>query len=170
MGNCLVLREQVIRIMKPDGKILEYRAPMRVYQVLTEFSGHAISETASVIKHLRPETKLLGGHLYYLVNLPLPPKGPAKKKKKVRFSDPEVEEEAAGDIDQQQESSNKTTTPSVVRIKLVISKQELQEMLKKGGVSVGDMVSQLQSSEKRTDSDRDREAWKPVLESIPEGN
>ncbi|KAF3441652.1 hypothetical protein FNV43_RR15567 [Rhamnella rubrinervis] len=164
MGNCLVVREKVIKIMKPDGKILEYRAPMKVYQVLTDFSGHAISETASLMKHLRPETKLVGGHLYYLVSLPLPSKGAAKKKK-VRFSDPEVKEEEEEAADDYQQESNKTTTSSVVRIKLVISKQELQKMLRKGGVSVGDMVSH-QSSEKSLDCD----GWKPVLERIPEGN
>lgn len=158
MGNCLVLREKVIKIMKPDGKILEYRAPMKVYQVLAEFSGHAISETASVMEHLRPESKLLGGHLYYLVRLPLPP----KKKKKVRFSDLELVDEADG------EPKSKTTTSSVVRIKLVISKQQLQDMLRKGGVSVGDMVSKLHMDD---DNVTHRQGyWKPVLESIPEGN
>ncbi|KAH7512165.1 hypothetical protein FEM48_Zijuj12G0061600 [Ziziphus jujuba var. spinosa] len=171
MGNCLVLREQVIKIVKPDGKILEYRAPMKVYQVLTEFSGHAISETASVMKHLKPETKLLGGHLYYLVRLPLPANG-ASKKKKVRFSDPEMDKADAG-----QERKKTTSSSSVVRIKLVISKQELQEMLRKGGISVDDMVSKLHNggTGKSMDMDddngnNDRHGWKPALESIPEGN
>ena len=162
MGNCLVMQENITKIMRPDGKILEYRADMKVYQVLSEFSGHAISETAPVYQHLRPDSKLLGGHLYYLVPLPLPPPKKASQKK-VRFSEPEAEPE--------QETK-------VVRIKLVISKQELQEMLIKGGVAVLDeMVSRLQSEkgvEKSNtnsfDDDGNCEGWKPVLESIPELN
>ncbi|XP_008243571.1 PREDICTED: uncharacterized protein LOC103341796 [Prunus mume] len=158
MGNCLVMQENITKIMRPDGKILEYRADMKVYQVLSEFSGHAISETAPVYQHLRPDTKLLGGRLYYLVPLPLPPKKASQKK--VRFANPEVEAE--------QETK-------VVRIKIVISKQELQEMLRKGGVSVDDLVSQLQSDRSidKTNSfndDGNCEGWKPVLESIPEAN
>ncbi|PON83084.1 hypothetical protein TorRG33x02_210580 [Trema orientale] len=168
MGNCLVLQEKVIKVMKPDGKVLEYRSPIKVLEVLSEFSGHALSETAAVNQHLRPETRLLGGRLYHLVPLPLQPQVAVKKKKKVRFSEPEME------ADQQQEPSSK-----VVRIKLVISKQELQELLKTGGVSVGDMVSKLHTEETKDGSDRfddhdgdDQQVgcWKPVLESIPEIN
>ncbi|XP_024189955.1 uncharacterized protein LOC112193923 [Rosa chinensis] len=160
MGNCLVLQQNVTKIMKPDGKVLEYRASIKVYQVLSEFSGHAISEATPVYQHLRPDTKLLGGRLYYLVPLPLPSEKASQKK--VRFStDPEGEA--------QQETK-------VVRIKLVISKKQLQEMLGKGGVSVDDMVSRIQcqtSTDKKTnssDNDGSCEGWKPVLESIPEVN
>lgn len=164
MGNCLVLQEKVIKVMKPDGKVLEYRSPIKVFEVLSEFSGHAISETTLANQHLRPETRLLGGHLYYLVSLPLQPQGVVKKKKKVRFSEPEKEPD-------QQETSSK-----VVRIKLVISKQELQELLKTGGVSVDEMVSQLHTDKTKDISDvfnhddaqRAEGYWKPVLESIAE--
>lgn len=165
MGNCMVVGEKVIKVMKPDGKILEYRSPIKVYEVLSEFTGHAMSETTTTAasQHLRPETKLQGGQLYYLVPLPLRPQGAVKKK--VRFSEPEKE------ADEQQETSK------VVRIKLVISKQELQELLSKGGLSVDYMVSRLRN-EKTTDSftgfscdDGQREGyWKPALESIPEVN
>lgn len=42
MGNCLVLlQENVVRVMKTDGKILEYKALIKVEQVLIDFSGHA---------------------------------------------------------------------------------------------------------------------------------
>lgn len=160
MGNCFVVQQNVTKIIKPDGKVLEYRASMKVYQVLSEFSGHAISETTPVSQHLGPDTKLHGGRLYYLVPLPLPPKKASEKK--VKFS-----------IDPEGEAEQET---KVVRIKLVISKQELQEMLGKGGVSVDDMVSRIQcqkSTDKKTDSfdyDGSYEGWKPVLESIPEVN
>lgn len=193
MGNCLVLEEKVIKIVKPDGKVLEYRAPMKVYQVLSEFSGHVITETADhhqvVVQHLKPETKLLGGHFYYLFPLPLKqPQGTShvikKNKKKVRFSNPEVEDSIGQNstiCDNISTSTDNISSSTVMRIKLVISKKELKEMLKRGGVSVDDMVSKLHdNTEKNTiGSDNDRfngtdhancEEWKPMLESIVEVN
>ncbi|KAH7554004.1 hypothetical protein JRO89_XS12G0093600 [Xanthoceras sorbifolium] len=156
MGNCLVQEEKVIKVMKTDGKILEYRAPMKVHEVLSEFSGHALSDSLPEIQHLHQDVKLLGGNLYYLVPLPLP--SPKVEKKKVRFSD-------------QEEGDGQRT--GIVRIKLVISKQELQELLQKGGVSVQDMVSQIQGKQTTNDVDTfhggdNCKGWKPELESIPE--
>ncbi|KAJ8754784.1 hypothetical protein K2173_012173 [Erythroxylum novogranatense] len=154
MGNCLVLQENVIRVMKPDGKILEYKAPIIVQQVLSDFSGHAVSGSLQSLQHLPPETKLLGGQLYHLVPVGIPS---PQIKKKVRFSIPEKEDEGS----------------KVVRIKLVIGKKELQEMLKQGGVSVGDMISQLQGQHRVhqvVTSYSDDKGWKPALESITEVN
>ncbi|CAO2145624.1 unnamed protein product [Urochloa humidicola] len=58
-----------------------------------------------------------------------------------------------------------------VRVKLVISKQELKKMLDKEGMSLDDMVSLMR---KEQASDREWEeccgGWRPALESIPEGS
>lgn len=156
MGNCLVLHDKVIKIMKRDGKVLEYKAPIKVQQVLSDFSGHAISDSLQGFQHHPPDTKLLGGKLHYLVPLPL---SSPQAKKKVRFSIPEDEDKKE----------------NIVRIKLVISKKELQEMLQKEGVSVDSMVSQILDQQRvekiddTTDNDDNHKGyWKPVLESIPE--
>ncbi|XP_057513643.1 uncharacterized protein LOC130795522 [Actinidia eriantha] len=150
MGNCLVMQEKVIKVMKPDGKVLEYKAPTKVHQVLSDFASHAISDTLPVVRHLRPDAEMIGGHLYYLLLLPLPPPAGEKINK-------------AG-----QERG-------VVRIKVVISKQDLEMMLRKGVVSLDGMVSQLQKKQSMNQHDkfdvagkRSREGWKPLLESIPE--
>ncbi|KAI3471815.1 hypothetical protein Pfo_028468 [Paulownia fortunei] len=165
MGNCLVLQEKtVVNVMKTDGKIIEYKSPIKVHQVLSEFSHHAISDKLPVVKHLHPNAEMLGGHLYHLLPLPVAPQPTEKKKKAVRFSDDVVEE------------ARQTT--GVVRIKLVISKQELQAMLGKGGVSVEDMISQVQKepstnkiqSIERDDGNMSSKGWLPALESIPEVN
>ncbi|CAH1434483.1 unnamed protein product [Lactuca virosa] len=63
----------------------------------------------------------------------------------------------------------------VVRIKVVISKQELEVMLRKGGVSVGELVSHMKKErfdviDDDDEDDRNRGRWKPVLDSIPELN
>lgn len=154
MGNCLVLQEKVVRIMKTDGKILEYKTPIRVEEVLLQFSGHAVSESLTVVRYLDPQTKLARGQLYHLVALPPPS---PKTNKKVRFADPEV---------QDLHKSN------VVRIKLVISKQELQNMLQNGGFSVSNMLSLVHDEVKVQDfsqkNDDVSQGWKPALESIPE--
>ncbi|WCJ34307.1 hypothetical protein M5689_015622 [Euphorbia peplus] len=156
MGNCLVHQEKLIKIIKPDGKILEYQTPKQVHHILSDFSGFALSHQPT-FHHLLPNTQLIGGNFYYL--LPLPLKS-TQAKKKVRFTVPEEEE------------SKKET--GLVRIKVIISKQELQEMLQNGGISVNYMVSKLQNLEKvqkndLCDEDDEKfKSWKPELESIPE--
>lgn len=164
MGNCLVLQEKVVKVMKTDGKILEYKSPIKVHQVLSEFSQHAISDKLPVVKHMHPNAEMLQDHLYYLLPLPVPPQPIKKKTKKVvRFSD-EILEDA-------------TPATGVVRIKLVISKKELREMLSKGGISVDDMIPKLQKEESTIkaesydgDDDVISKGWSPALERIPEVN
>ncbi|KAE8726666.1 hypothetical protein F3Y22_tig00006570pilonHSYRG00159 [Hibiscus syriacus] len=161
MGNCIVREERVIRVMKTDGKILEYQPPIKVHQVLSDFSGHALSDSFAGFQHLQLDAKLLPGLLYYLIPLPSPSQ--KSKKKKVRFSNiPEVNDEQG-------------RSPGVVRIKLIISKKELQDLVQKG-VSLHDMASQLQSKQSTngveyiSDDDNCRRRWKPALESIAEVN
>ncbi|KAG8089047.1 hypothetical protein GUJ93_ZPchr0011g27801 [Zizania palustris] len=64
-----------------------------------------------------------------------------------------------------------TSTPAVVRVKLVIRKQELKRMLHKEAVSLDDMVLSLlhkeAAGEQETISCR---GWRPALGSIPEGS
>ncbi|XP_031266931.1 uncharacterized protein LOC116125331 [Pistacia vera] len=141
MGNCLVQQEKMIKVMKTDGKVLEYKAPIKVEDVLSEYSGHALSDSLPEIRKLRPDAKLVGGNLYFLV--------PKVEKKKVRFSEEEAARDGQG-------------TAGIVRIKLVISKQQLQDLLQKGGVSVEDMISQNKNEAEYC------KVWKPELESIPE--
>ncbi|XP_010931137.1 uncharacterized protein At1g66480 [Elaeis guineensis] len=61
----------------------------------------------------------------------------------------------------------------VVRIKLVISKQELKDLLLKGGVTFDNMISlgQRRPSNRRSgDGEEKCIGWRPALESIQEGN
>ncbi|URD93466.1 hypothetical protein MUK42_00668 [Musa troglodytarum] len=53
----------------------------------------------------------------------------------------------------------------VIRIKLVVTKQELKEMLRQGEVSHAAMVSLIQREESGSTME-----WRPTLESIPEWN
>ncbi|KAH6837803.1 hypothetical protein C2S53_013963 [Perilla frutescens var. hirtella] len=164
MGNCLVLQENVLRATKTDCEILEYKSHiMKVDQIMSKRS-HATSDELQVEKHMHPNAQVLQNHLHYLLPQPEPPRPIKTTKKAVRFSDYNVLE--GGD----QESG-------VVRIKLVISKKELQEMLSKGEVSVDGKALKMQNQEitnKAESNDRGdgviTKGWCPALESIPEIN
>ncbi|XP_076907208.1 uncharacterized protein LOC143563584 [Bidens hawaiensis] len=62
----------------------------------------------------------------------------------------------------------------VVRIKLMITKQDLEVMLKKGVVSVDGLASHMKKENSDEDvvieDNRSCGRWKPVLDSIPESN
>ncbi|KAL8132056.1 uncharacterized protein LOC141713938 [Apium graveolens] len=153
MGNCLALQKNLVQVLKTDGKILEYKAPLKVHQVLSEYSGHVISRTLPVTQHLRPDVELRSGKLYYLLPLQVP-------SLELEYSNTE---EAAREGNR-----------GAVRIKLVIRKQDLEEMLSKGG-TIEDIISQLQNKQlvdsfKNLDNDASMisKGWKPVLPSIPE--
>ncbi|CAN0847048.1 Uncharacterized protein At1g66480 [Linum grandiflorum] len=170
MGNCMVVEEKVLKVMRPDGKILEYSTPILAHEVLSDFPGQysalsaAASDSSSVQQHiLIPDAKLLGGKLYFLVPIPCSTPQLAVKVKKQSIKMEEESEEKSGG--------------GVVRIKLVISKQELEELLKRGGVSMRDMVSHLQGQQQQRmvkkvaeeeEEEENDDDWKPSLESIPE--
>ncbi|XP_027073003.1 uncharacterized protein [Coffea arabica] len=160
MGNCIAPRKKAIKVIKSDGRVLEYNPPMKVCHVLSIFGGHALYDSLPVVRHLHPDTDMIGGRVYYL--LPLLTVHPQRARK-------------AGDV------SGKITATGqeggVLRIKLVISKEELQAMLRKGGITVDNMVSKLQNNGKTygtdsfsSDSRRSSPRWMPLLESVPEGN
>ncbi|OAY66463.1 hypothetical protein ACMD2_26393 [Ananas comosus] len=60
-----------------------------------------------------------------------------------------------------------------LRIKLVVSKQELKAMLSREVISLEDMISLLHKEANKgseRDKERSMQGWRPALESIPEGN
>lgn len=58
-----------------------------------------------------------------------------------------------------------------VRIKLVVKKHQLKEMLSKETISIEDMILLLNKERrKRFENDKERREWRPLLESIPEEN
>ncbi|WOG98307.1 hypothetical protein DCAR_0417648 [Daucus carota subsp. sativus] len=155
MGNCFALQEKFVQVMKTDGKILEYRAPLQVNQVLSEYPGHAVSLTPLVTQWLQADAKMRAGHVYYLLPLPVPS---LELDKNYSNTKEVAEQENRG----------------VVRIKLLVRKQDLEEMLDQGG-SVEELILQLQNNQlvrsfKNLDIDASRNStgWKPVLPSIPE--
>ncbi|VFQ74196.1 unnamed protein product [Cuscuta campestris] len=122
--------------MKTDGKLLEYKTPMKADKVLSDFDNHAISDSLPAVK----------------LNHVLPLPGPEPATKKVKFADQEADREGI----------------EVVRIKIIISKQELEALLSKDQVSVDDMVHHLHQNQKSSNEEAGCRGWKPMLDSIPE--
>ncbi|KAF8085759.1 hypothetical protein N665_0648s0010 [Sinapis alba] len=169
MGNCIVVEKKVIKIMRNDGEVVEYRGPMHVHDILTQFSGHySLFDSLSNNYHLHPQAKLLCGRLYYLMPKQMTTR---KTKKKVRFANPEVEKKE-GDGLTDCGDNTKEKSPSVVRVKMVVSKQELEKLLQGG--SVHEMVYRsLAKKHLCHDDDDDDEylrGWRPLLDSIPESD
>ncbi|KAL5710648.1 hypothetical protein ACHQM5_021187 [Ranunculus cassubicifolius] len=145
MGNCLVLENKFVKVMKIDGKVLGYQTPLKVHQVLSDCIRHAISDTLPVQIPLSPDSSMRSGHLYYLLPPPLRSKDVKSTKKEP------------------------TQGTGLVRVKIVITKQDLKDMLAKGVLSVDEIVSRLQNKESSDSiSNRNCSGWKPDLHSIPE--
>ncbi|WOL00844.1 hypothetical protein Cni_G09557 [Canna indica] len=147
MGNCLVLEERkVIKIMRVDGEIITYdHSHMKVQQVLDDFPRHDVSDESPAMRCLDSTASMRHEKLYYLL--------PQKKTLVAAETG-----EGAG----------------LIRVKLVLTKQELKNMLSKGSeVSHGDMLCLLQRAQSKSGGSH-KEAkfkeWRPFLETIPEGN
>ncbi|XVF53303.1 hypothetical protein PTKIN_Ptkin05aG0088500 [Pterospermum kingtungense] len=192
MGNCWALlrpsdgsclnraantkpHQKVLQVVKMDGKILEFRAPLLVKDVLLKFSGSGIGLSKTVSQHLPLHYELKMGKVYYILPSVDPVEAPALESnsdssvdntQKTGVVDP-VEAPA---LESKSDSSvdNTQKTGVVKRIKVVITKQELQQLLTKQ-ISVEKIISGLEnrSDHKFVSSPRN---WKPNLESIYEEN
>ncbi|KAK1366395.1 Glutaminase-asparaginase [Heracleum sosnowskyi] len=146
MGNsCFGAAEKsnnknVVQLVKMDGKIMEFSASILVKDVLQTFSGYNVALSRDALQHLPLNSRLKLGDMYYLI--------PSVENYETAEGSPKVEKEEGG---------------SVKRIKVVITRQQLQDLLSKQVLAV-DFLSGL----KCTDDEKCRTIWKPELESIPE--
>ena len=130
-----------------DGKKLEFGAPLLVKDVLVKFSGSGIGLSKTITQHLPLNYELKMGKVYYI----LPSVDP--------FEAPTPESNSSMADTQQ--------TDGVKRIKVVITKQELQQLLTKQ-ISVEEVLAELENRNRNfVASPRN---WKPKLESISEEN
>ncbi|XP_030549099.1 uncharacterized protein LOC115754269 [Rhodamnia argentea] len=154
-GNCasclsISTRQQgkVLQIVKLDGKIAELTTPVLVKDLSTNLGGSGISLSKGDGKRLPPNHKLKLGKVYYVL--------PA-----AATIGPERVPSPVG----QSEQSDGVKK----RIKMVITKQQLQQLLSKS-VSVEEVLAGIEKGDRHDrglDSPRN---WRPQLDSIPEGN
>ncbi|KAI3749118.1 hypothetical protein L6452_12714 [Arctium lappa] len=131
---CILTRKhgkKMVQVQRQDGKTLELTVPILVGELLQKFPGAAGVGLSNNSHHQLPLTyKLKLGKMYYL----LPPK-----------STPEAGDEAA--------SSSK-------RIKMVITKQQLQQLIISRQITLQDAADKQ--------SPLNYPYWRPQLQSIPE--
>lgn len=156
MGNCFGLCEpgsgcgvagvsakdgKLVRVAKIDGKILEFRSPVLVQDVLASVPalGIAASKEASHSRCLSPDSELKPGRLYYLL-------GSMSSSPIVSFT------------------GNTEQSCGTRRVKLVITMKQLQQLVSKQ-ISLHDILSDVHDESFDLPSN-----WKPELDSIPEGN
>ncbi|OMO97780.1 hypothetical protein COLO4_14359 [Corchorus olitorius] len=162
MGNCWAVlkqstdgtvnakHEKILQVVKLDGKILEFRVPLLVKDVLVEFSGSGIGLSKSQLaKPLPLNHELKLGKVYYILPSVDPP----------GTSSPGSLASTMADTRQ--------TGGGVKRIKVVITKQELQQLLTKQ-ISVEEVLAGLEK--RKGDFVTSPRYWKPKLESISEEN
>jgi len=185
MGNCLqsgvrleilsreIEKEQFIKIKKVDGKILEYRDPLFVKDLLRDYDGHAVVNCETSCHKLSPEYELLPGKTYCLI--PNNSSHISSRDGGVIFHEKVQEgvlKPASG-----KEVSEKN---GVVRLKIVITKRQLEEMLSKSisnkKTFIEDMIFEFQSKSQLREPVREDPSvkpiysgWRPSLESISEG-
>ncbi|XP_038875983.1 uncharacterized protein LOC120068327 [Benincasa hispida] len=139
---------EALKIVKSDGKVLEFITPTLVKDVLVNFSGFVIgsSQDASHHHYLSPDFELKMGQVYYMLPSPqptalLPPHS---------FT----------------EDSDKSSNTK--RVRIVLTKKQLQQLLAKQ-VSMEDLIMQ-QLEQTTLCNFESSSTWKPALAAIPEGN
>lgn len=145
---CISLSSRkVVQIVEMDGKVAEFRSRLRVKDLLTNFNkGFVVKSWRNSPDHLPPSFELQLGKVYYLL------------------PDDQAEEinPTASTVSAQVEPEPE---PSVKRIKVVITKKQLMELLSKK-ISVEEIILGIDKT-CSVSSDKD---WKPSLVSIPEEN
>ncbi|KAK7350949.1 hypothetical protein VNO77_10027 [Canavalia gladiata] len=133
MGNCLALCKpnsgssfiggamtkevKVVRVAKPDGKILEFSSPIHVNDVLTNFPAYGLGVSKKATKLLSPDHVLKAGRLYHL----LP------------------------SLHSPQNLTSLRNGSGIKRIKVIITKQQLQQLVTKQ-ISIEDILSEVQTA------------------------
>ncbi|KAL7106812.1 hypothetical protein ACP275_06G016200 [Erythranthe tilingii] len=163
MGNLISLRTLIknpcVRLSKhrrsinifqiSDGKVVEFTAPLPVKELLKKFEGRFVvtsSRKCSDNNNLHPNFQLQLGKTYYL--------HPCKKAPEVKAAEPEPEPNGVA---------------SVKRIKVVITKKQLQELLS-NKTSFEKIILGVDKTCSSVGASTDRNYLKPRLAPIPEEN
>ncbi|KDP47077.1 hypothetical protein JCGZ_05104 [Jatropha curcas] len=148
MGNCIVsckpriigYKDSVLRVVKMDRKILKLSSPILVKDLLANFSwGSNIGLSKEAKEQLPLDYELKLGHIYYIL--------------------PSLTKIVAPSLSM----TDKDEAGEVKRIKVVIAKQQLEQLLTKK-VSIEEVLLRI---ERKSFLDSST-SWKPKLESILE--
>ncbi|EXB43106.1 hypothetical protein L484_002574 [Morus notabilis] len=163
VSSCIIIstsshakrRGKVVKVVKTDGQAMTFTSPILVKDVMERLSGRGdgggsgigLSKEANS-EHLPSDCELKIGKVYYVL-----------QSKDEDYSSSGGEGEGDG----------------IKRIKIVITKQQLKELLAKK-ISVDDVLSGMEKKTSLCNTTasvdhhhHSEENWKPKLESIPEG-
>lgn len=196
MGNCMrsgsarvsakLTDDELIMVMRMDGKIMEFTAPFLVSDLTAAYPRHSLVHSGDLCRPLSPDYKLHPGQLYCLRPIPNSPSQVSENNKDTVLSDPESIDNGGcegGMSGERQENTAPSSGKPVqngsgfTRVKMVISKQELEALLSDCSMkekSVEQVWVQLQSKAQNVKEDyaakRCNGVWRPSLERIPEIN
>ncbi|KAL8551071.1 hypothetical protein ACS0TY_000233 [Phlomoides rotata] len=137
IGLSIFRKRKALQVVKIDGSVMEFKSPILVKELLIKFEGFGIKSSRKSSTLLPPNFVLKMGRTYYLI-----PSDEAKNR-----ASPKVELE---------------TDTTVKRIKVVITKKQLEELLAKK-TSMEKIIFGIDKACLGVN-------WKPSLASIPEEN
>jgi len=115
----MVQKVKIVRVAKPDGKILEFSTPIHVKDILENYPASGVGVSKKVTEPLSLDHELKAGRLYYLLpSLHSPPNLASLR-----------------DVE---------TDGGIKRIKVIITKQQLERLVNKQ-ISVEDILSEVQT-------------------------
>ena len=158
MGNCLFLcvpsKRKILWVEKMDGKMIQFQGPILVKDVLANFSGLGVGVSRESPQNLPSDYELKSGKVYHLL--------PSSVSSGDSSSSSVGATEVSSMADDGEKKKTTTTTSGMTRIKVVITKQQLQELLSKKT-----SLEELLLSQSVFPSSPGN--WKPKLDPIPEG-
>lgn len=164
MGNCVASSrfnnqvrrkscgsdQKLLRIIKMDGKVMEYSTSVLVKDVLLSFHGFGVGVSENSYQLLSLDYELKTGRAYYLLPLSLP-----------QFSGSQELKPSVMRKEEKEEDGGRR------RVKVVLTKPQLQELLSMN-ISLEEIISAASTYEEF--SKRNSRNWKPELDTIIEGN
>lgn len=181
--------DELIMVMKIDGKIMEFTVPILVGDLTALYPGHSVVHSGDLCRCLSPDFKLLPGQLYCLPPFPNSPSQVSNNnnhQEDAVLSEPKAIDNGSceGTIGGER---HENTAPSsakpvqngrgIIRVKIVISKQELETLLSDLSMkekSMEQLWLDLQPNAQDIKEDyavkRCDSLWRPSLDSIPEVN
>jgi len=171
-------------VTKSDGKIMEFMAPLLVRDLMAAYPQHSLvhSEDATCSRSLSPDKKLVPGQLYRLL---LIPNSPSLSKDAVLTEAKSIYNSSLERRISREKLASTRPPPSrksaqngsgIIRVKMVISKQELEAMLSDRSVKEKSLLLHLQRKVQYVKEDHvatrrcSNAGWRPSLESILEVN
>lgn len=193
MGNCMqslagdTFNEksvEFVRVMRADGKVLEFRAPVSVDDMLNGHEGCSVVHPDAVQEPLSADCKLIPGELYYLLPaaqtndgsfpISIPAIVSMSDFSRSEDADPESRSDYAPHPGRTKVvSAVQNKEGGAVRLKVVITKQQLAALLAKDPTdkisALENLMVRLPAVTREPTSTSRNCGWRPALERIAEG-